>query len=89
MRTTAIIIGILMLGLNPVAGVASDSADTQKTDSSKGITVEGLWNGLKRAEQNIEREIPKIGPAVVDTFKKITGKGSEKESSQSPEKQKN
>jgi hypothetical protein len=89
MRTTAIIIGILLLVLNPVAGVASDSADTQKTDSSKGITVEGLWNGLKRAEQNIEREIPKIGPAIVHTFKKITGKESEKQSSESPEKQKN
>ena len=88
MRTTAIIIGILMLGLNPVAGVASDSADTQKTESSKGITVEDLWRGLKSAEQNIEREIPKIGPAIVGTFKKITGKESEKQSSQGSEKQK-
>jgi hypothetical protein len=77
-----------MLGLSPVAGVASDSGDTQKTDS-KGITVEDLWSGLKRAEQNIEKEIPKIGPAIVDTFKKITKKDSEKQSSQSSEKQKN
>jgi len=76
-----------MLGLNPVAGVASDSGDTQKTDSSKGITVDDLWRGLKRAEQNIEKEIPKIGPAIVDTFKKITEKEPEKKSSQSPEKQ--
>lgn len=89
MRTKAILIGILMLGLNPVAGVASDSGGTQKTDSSKGITVEDLWSGLKRAEQNIEKEIPKIGPAIVDTFKKITKKDSEKQSSQSSEKQKN
>ena len=89
MRIPAIIIGILILALNPVAGVASDSGGTQKTDSSKGITVDDLWSGLKRAEQNIEKEIPKIGPAIVDTFKKITKKDSEKPSSQSSEKPKN
>ena len=88
MRTTAILIGMLMLGPSLVAGAASDSAPTQKTDS-KGITVDDLWRGLKRAEQNIEKEIPKIGPAIVDTFKKITKKDSEKPSSQSSEKQKN
>jgi len=88
MRTTAILIGMLMLGPSLVAGAASDSAPTQKTDS-KGITVDDLWRGLKRAEQNIEKEIPKIGPAIVDTFKKITKKDSEKQSSQSSEKQKN
>jgi len=88
MRTTAILIGMLMLGPSLVAGASSDSAPTQKTDS-KGITVDDLWRGLKRAEQNIEKEIPKIGPAIVDTFKKITKKDSEKQSSQSSEKQKN
>ena len=88
MRIPAIIMGILILALNPVAGLASDAADIQKTDS-KGITVDDLWRGLKKAEQNIEKEIPKIGPAVVDTFKKITRKESEKQSSQSSEKQKN
>ena len=77
-----------MLGLNPVAGVASDSADAQKADKSKGVTVEDLGRGLKNAEQNIEKEIPKIGPAIGDTFKKITGKDSEKQSPQNPEKQK-
>jgi len=87
MRTTAIIIGMLMLGLSSVIGCASDSADTQKTDTSKGITVEDLGRGLKSAGQNIEKEIPKIGPAIVDTFKKITEKEPEKKSSQSPEKQ--
>lgn len=77
-----------MLGITSVAGAASDSADTEKTDKSKGVTVEDLGRGLKSAEQNIEREIPKIGPAIIDTFKKVTGKESEKQSSQSPEKQK-
>jgi hypothetical protein len=88
MRTTAVIVGMLVLGLSPVAGAASGSADTQKTERSKGYTVEDLGRGLKSAAQNIEKEIPKIGPAIVDTFKKITGKESEKQSSQSPEKQK-
>ena len=87
MRIPAIIMGILILALNPLAGLASDS-DTQKSDS-KGITVDDLWHGVKRAEQNIEKEIPKIGPAVVDTFKKLTKKDSEKQSSQTSEKQKN
>jgi len=68
--------------------MASDSADTQKADKSKGVTVEDLGRGLKNAEQNIEKEIPKIGPAIGKTFKKITGKDSEKPSSQNPEKQK-
>jgi hypothetical protein len=79
---------MLMLGITSVAGAASGSADTEKTDKSKGVTVEDLGRGLKSAEQNIEREIPKIGPAIIDTFKKITGKESEKQSSPSPEKQK-
>ena len=88
MRITAVIVAMLMLGLSPVAAVASDSADTQKADKSKGVTAEDIGRGLKNAEQNIEKEIPKIGPAIGDTFKKITGKDSEKQSSQNPEKQK-
>ena len=88
MRTTAVIVGMLMLGISQLVGAASDSVDTEKTDKRKGITVEDLGRGLKNAEQNIEKEIPKIGPAIGDTFKKITGKDSEKQSPQNPEKQK-
>jgi hypothetical protein len=88
MRTTALIVVMLMLGVSPVMGDAAGSADTPKTDKSKGITVEDLWRGLKSAEQNIEREIPKIGPAIADTWKRITRKTPEKQSSQSSEKQK-
>ena len=86
--TIALIVAMLMLGVSPMMGAASDSADTRKTDSTKGITVEDLWRGLKSAEQNIEREIPKIGPAIADTWKKITRKASKKSSSQGTEKQK-
>ena len=88
MRRAAVIMLMLVLCLSQAARAASDSADTQKSQESKGITVDDLGRALKSAAQNIEREIPKIGPAVVDTFKKITGKESEKQSSQSSEKQK-
>lgn len=88
MRITAVIAGMLVLGMSLGAGAASNSGDGQKTERSKGYTVDDLGRGLKSAAQNIEKEIPKIGPAIVDTFNKITGKGSEKQSSQSQEKQK-
>lgn len=88
MRITAVIVGMLVLGLSVGAGAASDSADAQKTEKGKGVTVEDLGRGLKSAVQNIEKEIPKIGPAIVGAFKKITGKESEKQSSQGQEKQK-
>ena len=88
MRRIAGIILVLVLCLSQAAEAASDSGDTQKSKESKGITVEDLGRALKSAEQNIEREIPKIGPAIGETFKKITGKDSEKQSSQSPEKEK-
>jgi len=88
MRRAAVIMLMLVVWLSKVAGAASDSADTQKSQESKGITVDDLGRALKSAAQNIEREIPKIGPAIAETFKKITGKDSEKQSPQSPEKQK-
>jgi Spy/CpxP family protein refolding chaperone len=88
MRATTAIVLSLMLIASPVAGTALGAADTSKTDSSKGLTVEDFWRSLKRAEQNIEKEIPKIGPAIVDAFKKITGKESQKQPGQTSEKQK-
>jgi len=88
MRRATVIMLMLVVWLSQAAGAASDSADTQKSQESKGITVDDLGRALKSAAQNIEREIPKIGPAIGETFKKITGKDSEKQSPQSPEKQK-
>jgi hypothetical protein len=86
MRTTALIVVMLMLAVSPIMGAASGSADTP--DRSKGFTVDDLWRGLKSAEANIEREIPKIGPAIADTWKKITRKAPKKQSSQNSENQK-
>jgi hypothetical protein len=61
-----------------VAGTHVASAESQKPEGSKGITVEDLGRGLKSAAQNVEKEIPKIGPAIGNTVKKITGKDSDK-----------
>jgi predicted PurR-regulated permease PerM len=76
---------VLILGLSVPA--ASCAADTQKTDN-KGVTFADMWRGIKSAEQNIEKEIPKIGPAIIATFDKITGKEPKKppQSSQEPTK---
>ncbi len=88
MQKSAIIMaGLLVLELSRSIETASSAAENQKTEGSKGITVDDLGRGLKSAAQNVEKEIPKIGPAIGETFKKITGK-DDKQSSQSPAKDK-
>jgi hypothetical protein len=65
------------------------SATSQKTeDGNKGITIEDLGRGLKSAVQNVEKEIPKIGSAIGETFKKITEKSSDKKTPQEPARDK-
>ncbi len=86
-RATGIML-MLVIWLSQAAGAASDPVETQKSQENKGITVEDLGRALKSAEQNIEKEIPKILPAIEKTFKQVTGKDSEKQSPQSTEKQK-
>jgi len=61
-----------------ISGTGSASAESQKAEGNKGITVDDLGRGLKSAAQNVEKEIPKIGSAIGETFKKITDKRSEK-----------
>jgi hypothetical protein len=91
---TALILSLLIVGVNCGAGAAEpsgesqSSADKHKTDNGKGLTVEDLARGLKSAAQSIEKEIPKIGPAIGDTFKNLTGKGSGKPEPQTPDKDK-
>ena len=91
MLRTVAIVGLLVFGLSQTAESASNS-DGQKTEESKGVTVDDLVRGLKSAEQNIEQEIPKLGAAIGNAVKKITEKESEKEpekqSSQEPSKDK-
>ena len=77
MRKT-IVTGIFLAALGMSAGNLCLAAETHKSDDKKGLSIEDVGRGLKSAEQNIEKEIPKIGPAIVDTFKKVTGKSSTK-----------
>lgn len=88
MTKWSIIVGLLLVGLSQPAESASESANSQKSDGSKGVTVEDLGRGLKSAAQNVEKEIPKLGSAIGNAVKKITEKGPDKQSSQEPSKQK-
>jgi hypothetical protein len=76
-RTVIIVAALLVLGLTQAA-VSSSAADNPKTGDGKGLTVDDLGRGLKSAANNVEKEIPKIGSAIGNTFKKITEKSSEK-----------
>jgi hypothetical protein len=58
------------------------SAESQQTERSKGLTVDDLARGLRGAAQNIEKEVPKIGPAVGKTLKSIGENSSEKKRTQ-------
>ena len=83
-RMVIIIAALSVLGLSQVAAAASDN---RNTEGSKGVTVDDLGRGLKSAARNIEKEIPKMGSAIGNVFKKVTEKGPEKPSSQEPAKQ--
>ena len=88
MKRTSALLGLLLLGLSQTAESAENSVDNKKTEEGKGITVEDLARGLKSAEQNVEKEIPKIGSAIGETFKKITGKSSDDKPAQETPKDK-
>lgn len=68
---------LLVLSYFLISGTGLASAENQKVEGHKGITVDDLGRGLKSAAQNVEKEIPKIGSAIGETFKKITDKRSE------------
>ena len=89
-RTVIIIAALLVVGLTQAAAAAdsSASAENRKTEESKGVTVDDIGRGVKSAAQNIEKEIPKMGSAIGNAFKKITEQGSGKSSSQEAGKQK-
>lgn len=75
---------LLALSSFLISGTGSASAESQKTEGNKGITVDDLGRGLKSAAQNVEKEIPKIGSAIGETFKKITDKKSDNRPTQEP-----
>ena len=76
-RAFIIIAAVLAVGLTQAA-TASTSADKRNTEESKGHTVDDLGRGLKSTAKNVEKEIPKIGSAIGNAFKKITENGTEK-----------
>jgi len=88
MKRTYTIVGLLLLGLSQTAESASNSVDNQKTEEGKGMTVETIGRGLKSAAQNVEKEIPKIGSAIGEAFKKITEKSSDNKPPQETSKDK-
>jgi len=90
MGTTMLIVWTLAVGLTMQTGAAAEPTEktTGKVGPNRGLTLEDIGRSLKSAAQNIENEIPKIGPAIGETFKKVTGKESEKQSSQSSPKEK-
>jgi hypothetical protein len=65
---------------------AAIAAESRTTEERKGLTVDDLGRGLKSAAKNVENEIPKIGGAIGNAVKKVTGKGSENPPSQKPAK---
>jgi len=71
-----------LLTLLLVLGSGLVSAESPQTERSKGLTVEDLARGIRSAGQNIEQEIPKIGPAIGKTVTSITGNSSEKKPTQ-------
>jgi peptidoglycan hydrolase CwlO-like protein len=88
-RMVMIIAAVFVIGfIEAITTVPSSSADRQNTEGSKGVTVDDLGRGVKSAAQNIEKEIPKMGSAIGNAFKKITEQGSGKSSSQEAGKQK-
>ncbi|HBR50964.1 MAG TPA: hypothetical protein DEA71_12865 [Nitrospira sp.] len=75
---------LLWLSVGFSTGTFAEAADSQQVEQRKGLTVNDLTRGLRSAAQNIEKEIPKIGPAIGKTLKSVTGSNSEKAKSQDP-----
>ena len=75
---------LLWLSMGLSTATLAEAADSQQVEQRKGLTVDDLTRGLRSAVQNIEKEIPKIGPAIGKTAKSITGHSSEQKPSQNP-----
>jgi hypothetical protein len=60
------------------------AAASQQTEHDKGVTVNDLTRGVRSAAHNIEKEIPKIGPAIGKTLKSIGRNSSETTGPQAP-----
>jgi hypothetical protein len=76
------LIFLLSIGFMWSFPALSEPTEPGKAAPNQGLTIENIGRGLKSAAKNIEEEIPKIGPAISETFKKTTTK--EKDQSKSP-----
>ena len=85
MRNAPVISSALLSASIVIPSASAPAADAETKDQHKGVTVDDLTRGLKSAGKNIEKEIPKIGPAMGETFKNVTGKGSKKQSDDKPD----
>ena len=72
-------IHIVLGPLDPIPEAASESTDTCQVGPNQGLTLEDLRQGLKSAAKTIGYGIPKIGTAIGETFKKVTGSEKEKD----------
>lgn len=87
MRPSVVLLPLILLiptVLIAVSSAASESTDTGKAGSNQSLTLKNLGRGIKSAAKNIEEEIPKIGPAIGDTLKKVTGSDKEKDRTKTP-----
>jgi hypothetical protein len=66
---------LLWLSVDFSTGTFVEAAHSQQVEQRKGLTVDDLTRGLRSATQNIEKEIPKIGPAIGKTLKSVSEKG--------------
>jgi hypothetical protein len=81
MASSVLLTAFMFAFLTLISSAASDSPDTGKVAPNQGLTLEKIGRGVKSAAKNIEEEIPKIGPAIGDTFKKVTGSNNDQDPS--------
>lgn len=76
MKSTCTVVTFLLIAVMQPIGSYANAEEKQKSESSQGITVEDLGRGLKSAVNNVEKEIPKIGSAIGEAVRKVTGNSS-------------
>lgn len=79
MRCLPAAVCVLILGFAAPAMATGDEPEGHKKGSNQSITLDEIGRGLTSAAKNIGDEIPKIGPAIGETFKKVTGQDNAKE----------
>lgn len=73
-RRTHILALIGLMVATSITTVQAASSSNQKTQEG-GTTLKHQERGVKKAVQNIEQEIPKMGAAIGAGFNKLTGSG--------------